>query len=87
MKATINRETGSIYSRQQLLDAFNVVANKANWKYPIYGEMIPEKDRDITKEAIIFFTGSAPSFRQVSNHFAPGYLIVTADGYYKTCGA
>lgn len=87
MQATINPETGTKYSREELLDAFNMVCNKANWKMPIHGEMIDKRDIDITREAIIFFTGSVPTFTQPFNNGFESQVIVKAAGYYAVCGA
>lgn len=79
---TINQETGTKYSRQQLKDAFDKVCDKANWKLPIVGA-IHESEIDVTREAVIFFAGCTPTFHRFSN----GTTVVQAIGYYAAVGA
>jgi hypothetical protein len=83
----INPETGTKYSRKELKAAFERIENPTNWKLPIRGVMIPEADRDITNEAVIFFAGCVPTFRKPSRRGFEGQLIVDAVGYYAAVGA
>jgi hypothetical protein len=62
--------------------AFDRVKNGENWKYPI-ATYISETVEDITRVAIIFFTGSTPHFTPMGG----GWLRVEADGYYRAVGA
>lgn len=83
MNSAMNPETGTIYSRAELKAAFDLVCNKDNWKLPIKGRISTEK-RDIVREAIIFYTGSVPTF---TDSVLPGNLVVRAKGYYAAVGA
>lgn len=76
-----NPETGTKYSRAELKAAFDAVCDRSNWKNPVQGTILP-KDEDVTREAVIFFTGSVPKFRARPS----GRLLVEAAGYYKTIG-
>jgi len=73
------------YTQEQLLAAFNKVANKTNWKLPIDKKVsLSSVDEvDLVVEAIIHFTGSVPSYDQLDGdvyHFQ-------AQGYYIAIGA
>jgi hypothetical protein len=74
------------YTEKQLEDAFNLVSNSANWKYPIDISLpnfsAASVDRELIKEAVIFYTGSVPTFTEYENR-----LVVKADGYYIAVGA
>lgn len=71
------------YSRDELLQAFNKVCNKDNWKLPI-DAMIERSEEEIIREAVIYFTGCEPSFQHVPGS---GKSRVTAVGYYNAVGA
>ena len=72
----------SKYSQEQLLEAFNKVCDKKNWKNPIKA-IIESKDLDIVREAVIHFTGSIiDEIPMKSNK-----IRIYADGYYLTIGA
>jgi hypothetical protein len=78
------------YTRAQLSAAFSLVEDPANWKNPIRA-IIPEADTDVETikkifYAVVFFTGSQPTFRQVPSSLGTMY-IVEAAGYYLTIGA
>ncbi len=78
---------GRPLTRKQLMDAFNRVARQDNWKMPIDTTITLEPlDREVVREAVIFFTGSVPKFEYAG---CCGDLTcrVTAAGYYRTCGA
>lgn len=78
---------GRPLTRAQLTEAFNRVAPGDNWKRPIDITLQLEPlDREVVREAVIFFTGSVPKFEYAG---CCGDLTcrVTAAGYYATCGA
>lgn len=68
-------------TRGELSVAFKKVQNPENWKYAI-SATIDIKDQEIVKNAIIFFTGSVPTF-----HWVAGKVVVKAAGYYAAIGA
>ena len=76
-------ETGTSYSREHLLTAFNTVCNKSNWKMPI-DATIEGDDSDVVSQAIIYFAGCAPSFEPIHG---TERLRVRAVGYYQAVGA
>ena len=78
----LNPETGTRYSRDQLKAAFDMVANPENWKLEVRGT-IPAPAWDVVREAVVFFTGSVPSYTVRED----GRLDVTALGYYAIIGA
>lgn len=86
MTTTMNPETGTPYSRAQLIEAFQAVQNKSNWKHPIDATIAPPLsftiDLDKLRDAVIFFTGSVPTFKK-----SDGWLRVKAAGYYATIGS
>jgi len=67
------------YTRKQLINAFEKVQNKKNWKKPI-NTHIKNEDRDITEKAIVFFTGSIPEFKAITEKD----LYVKAGGYFSS---
>lgn len=78
---------GRAVTKAQLRTAFDLVADKANWKMPIdatvqYGDLDGDRIAMI-REAVIFFTGSVPTFTQLRY----GWMRVRAAGYYNTIGA
>lgn len=78
----MSTETGTPYSRVQLLAAFNKVCDKQNWKNPIKGECDKE-DIEILSYAIPFFAGCTPTFTAIGFN----RLRVEAPGYYLAVGA
>lgn len=78
----MNTETGTPYSREQLKEAFDLVCNKDNWKYPIKSECRADQ-RDIVLQAVIFYTGGAPTFTPIGN---TDRFKVEGPGYYAICG-
>lgn len=69
-------------TRGQLKEAFEKVQNKENWKLPIDSLCVPQDVQNI-KNAIIFFTGSVPTFKKSEK----GYTYrVQAAGYYAAVG-
>lgn len=79
----MNKETGTNYSREQLLAAFNSVCNKENWKMPI-DSTVEDSDTDIVREAVIFFAGCEPRFEPIHG---TDRLRCRAVGYYEAVGA
>lgn len=79
----MNFETGTSYSREQLLAAFNSVCNKDNWKMPI-DAIVEDPDYDMIKEAVAFFAGCKPSFEPIHG---TDRVRVQAVGYYQAVGA
>lgn len=69
---------------QSLREAFSQVASRSNWKAPI-AWIIEGKDQALVEEAIIFFTGSVPTFTKAEGN--TGRLVVKAEGYYSAIGA
>ena len=65
-----------------LRQAFSLVQNARNWKAEIVS-VIQAKDRLVVDEAIVFFTGSVPTFTECSHD----RLLVRAEGYYNAIGA
>jgi len=68
------------YTRGDLRVAFDMVADKDDWKAPV-DALIHPTYREVVREAVIFFTGSVPSFVA-----RDGRLRVHAAGYYEVCG-
>jgi hypothetical protein len=71
------------FARGELLAAFNMVEDKQNWKNPIDAEVTflfgeEEYTKNVTKAAIVFYTGSVPTFELINNNT----LRVKAIGYY-----
>jgi len=71
-----------IFHIRTLREVFSQVQDRSNWKLPVHA-IIDSKDRLVVDEAIVFFTGSVPTFREFSN----GRLAVKAEGYYSAIGA
>ena len=71
----------------RLSAAFTRVQNKENWKYPINATLplLTEAERDELSEAITYFTGSVPEFRDIGTRVRK--TLVTAAGYYRTIGS
>jgi hypothetical protein len=85
---------GREVTRGELKTWFDMVADKKNWKMPV-DAVVPLKDFDdmmLLREAIVFYTGSNPSFESMG----PGQTFtmserhrfrVKAAGYYAAVGA
>lgn len=72
---------GATRMQSELTAAFNLVADKANWKNPV-DALIDPAQREIVSDAVVHFTGSVPTFSPAGDK-----LRVKADGYYLTIGA
>lgn len=67
----------------ELRDAFDSVLNpEQHWKGPI-DTVLRVSDEELLREAIVFYTGSVPTFRPIGE----GYTRVTAKGYWQAVGA
>jgi hypothetical protein len=78
---------GEPVTRGDLSDAFDHVADKSNWKLPVRATIDTRKvSLEMVKEAVVFFTGSVPTFSQLGRDGQP-FFQVRAAGYYATCGA
>jgi hypothetical protein len=67
----------------RLTAAFNLVANRKNWKMPVNKTVAATANREEISEAVVYFTGSVPSFEPLPN----GRVRVRARGYYSAIGA
>lgn len=88
MARTTNPETGTPYSREALLAAFALVEDGENWKRAIHRCVDERADLDAIREAVVFFTGSVPTFTTLASA-ANGakVILVRAVGYYAAVGA
>ena len=71
------------FTREQLLEAFELVENKTNWKLPI-DKTIDSKDVEVVGKAIPYFTGSIAHFTPI---MGTNQVRVQASGYYEAVGA
>ncbi len=93
-KNLLHSETSSVFTRDQLKTVFDMVAAREDWKLPVVREIFyPDGiDHDLfhvmVTEAVIFFTGSVPTFRVFKNNpiLKQHVLLVEADGYYSAMG-
>ncbi len=82
-----NDETGTPFSHTQLSEAFDLVASAENWKLEICRVVPHRRDvspallKEMIREAVIFFAGCTPTFKDMGNSFH-----VHARGYYKVIG-
>jgi len=77
------------WTRGELSAYFKQVETKDNWKMPIDADVLLDNDRDLfgLREAVIFFTGSVPTFRPLRARGGKTLYNVTAAGYYAVIGA
>lgn len=75
---------GKPVTRGQLADAFDLVADAANWKNPIDKTLrVSDETRVLIERAVTFFAGCHARFQKLGeNHYR-----VTARGYYLAVGA
>lgn len=71
------------FTKNELMDAFDLVKPQGNWKEPI-DAIIPEEKQEIVDSAIGFFTGGGADYCRVTQL---GQLRVTAPGYFIMIGA
>lgn len=72
------------YGEPALRAAFEQVQNTENWKLPIDATVPVDSDLELLETAIIFFTGSQPSFMRIG---ITDRIHVEAAGYYEAIGA
>ena len=70
------------YTRKQLVDAFDTIADPSNWKMPITA-LVKLDELDVHNEACVFFTGAPLTVEHVRH----GLAAVSSPGYYETIGA
>ena len=73
------------FTRAELEQAFNLVADPEHWKNPIH-KVLPSLDareRERIERAVVFFAGCKPTFKDLG---AAG-VLVTAPGYYLAVGS
>ena len=70
------------YTRKQLSDAFDTIADPSNWKLPITA-IVKLDELDLYNEACIFFTGDPLTVEYIQGNRA----AVSSPGYYETIGA
>jgi hypothetical protein len=77
---------GQEVTRGQLSAAFALVADATNWKLPVDTTLAhgvaAATGLGVLREAVIFFTGSVPTFEHEANG-----MRVRARGYYAAVGA
>jgi len=70
------------YTRKQLSDAFDSIADPSNWKLPVTG-IVKLDDLDLYNEACIFFTGGPLTVEYIQCDRA----AVSGAGYYEIIGS
>lgn len=78
---------GELVSRDDVLLAFNSVCDKENWKMPIEALVNGDADLDLIRAAVVYFTGSVPTFDPVDPVDNTTLIFVRAAGYYNAIGA
>jgi len=71
------------FTKNELMDAFDLVRPKGHWKDPI-DAIIPEDKQEVVDSAISFFTGGGADYCKVTQL---GQIRVTAPGYFIMIGA
>lgn len=85
--------SGTVRKQSELAKAFDLVADKTNWKLPIKAIVSGDGiDRELISDAVVHFTGSVPEFYfwNGGKSLRGDYTVfaeVTAAGYYATIGA
>jgi len=75
------------FTRYELQEAFNLVANKSDWKDPTHTKISKknlDKYKKVIEEAVIFFTGSCAEFYYTGTKRKTYW--VAFDGYYLAMG-
>lgn len=71
------------YTHKNLSEAFKLIEDKLNWKYPLHG-VIDVCDFDICDAAAEYFTGAGIT---ISGTNGTNMIGVYGPGYYQTIGA
>jgi len=71
------------YTQAELHEAFSAVQDRENWKRPIRAT-IPKTQVDVTRAAVIHFTGSVPIVTPCPDGV---HVEIEAAGYYVAIGA
>jgi hypothetical protein len=69
-------------TRKMLVDAFEKVEDKTDWKNPVDSRvgLATEWHKKLMLVAVEFFTGTKPNLEPLGN----GFYVISADGYYST---
>ena len=88
-KTVVATVMGKPVTQGQLSEAFDRVADKANWKNKIDAVVdLNDQEMAMISEAVVFFTGSVAKFAPRNGAALPKCRYrVTAAGYYATIGA
>ena len=88
-KTVVAQVMGKPVTQGQLSKAFDKVANKANWKFPVDATVTIKTHYEMAliQEAVVFFTGSVAKFTAVELLGSKCKYQVKAAGYYATIGA
>jgi hypothetical protein len=86
---TVAQVMGKDVTRGDLCEAFAGVTNVDHWKKPINAVIdLDDRGMAMVREAVVFFTGSVPSFSPMLGARLPKCRYrVQAAGYYATIGA
>lgn len=72
------------FTRNEMKEQFDRVADKQHWKNPIDATVsLTPRERAVLCEAVVFFTGSVPTVEKVGF----GVYRITAAGYFAAVGA
>jgi hypothetical protein len=76
--------SGETRMRSELSAAFDRVAHAEDFKLPVSTALpaLSKAEQALISDAVVFFTGSVPTFRKVG-----ASTLVEAAGYYATVGA
>ena len=78
------------YTQKELHTAFNLVANKSNWKDPTSTKISAKnlaKYREVIEAAVIFYTGSCAEFVYSKDSIGRKTYWCEFDGYYMCIGS
>lgn len=86
----VARILGRDVTRGELSAAFDRVASRVNWKdgIDVVVDVANDAELETIREAVVFFTGSDPTFEPLPGAELPGCRYrVRAAGYYAAIGA
>jgi hypothetical protein len=78
------------YTQKELQEAFNLVANKSNWKDPTCTKISKknlDKYRKVIEAAVPYFTGSCAEFTYSEDSIGRKTYWCEFDGYYICIGS